>query len=365
MYLSAFSDIQVYLKASDGVLELSLSVFFLGLCIGQLLFGVIIDRVGRKTPLLVGAGVFCVTTLLLLFTTSANVFVALRFVQALGACAGMVVGRAVVTDLYSGQAAARTMTFLAMLMTLGPIVSPFLGGLLVTAFGWKSVFVAMLLIGLTALLLASAILPETLPKAARLTSPVMSVFRDYAKLLNARGFIVPAVVSAFIQAVMFSFITASSSVFQGVFGLNKITYGLAFGFVALGLAVASWGNHRLLAFWDVKTVVNRFLPVFVVAGVLLVLVSGTRDLLVLIVPLWFAIALVGLLNANCTAIAMEASRGMAGGGSALVGMLQLGVAFVCSAIVASQISASALPLALGVLIPASIAFMIWFAARRK
>lgn len=359
MYLSAFGDIQTYLSAPDGALELSLSVFFLGLCVGQLLFGPLIDRFGRKGPLLAGAALFCLATVLLLFIRSTSMFIGLRFIQALGACGGMVVGRAVVTDLYEGTAAARTMTLLVMLMTLGPVVSPLLGGILVTQFGWKAVFVTMLAIGALALVLALTLLPETLPVSKRLRTPFLDVFSDYWKLLTSRPFVVPALVSSFVQAAMFSFITASSSVFQGVLGLGKIEYGLAFGFVALGLVVASFVNNRLLVKLEVKTVVSPVLPLFVAISFVLLLVSGTHQLLVLIIPLWFSIAMVGLLSANGTSIAMEAARGQSGVGSALVGAMQFGVAFVCSAIVAAAISSSAQPLALGILIPAAIAFLLW------
>lgn len=363
MYLSAFGDIQTYLNAPDGALELSLSVFFLGLCMGQVVFGPLIDRYGRKGPLLIGAALFCIATVLLLLTHSTSMFIGLRFIQALGACGGMVVGRAVVSDLYEGTAAARTMTLLVMLMTLGPVVSPLLGGILVTQFGWKSVFVTMLAIGVLALALALTLLPETLPVSERLKTPFLGVFGDYWKLLTSRHFFVPALVSSFVQAAMFSFITASSSVFQGVFGLGKIEYGLAFGFVALGLVVASFVNNRLLIKLEVKTVVSTVLPLFVAISFVLLLVSGTHQLWMLIIPLWFSIAMVGLLSANGTSIAMEAARGKSGVGSALVGAMQFGVAFVCSAIVASSITASALPLALGILLPAVVALVLWFFGR--
>lgn len=363
MYLSAFGEIQTYLSAADGALELSLSVFFLGLCVGQLVFGPLIDRFGRKGPLLVGAGLFCLATVLLLLTRSTSMFIGLRFIQALGACGGMVVGRAVVSDLYEGTTAARMMTLLVMLMTLGPVVSPLLGGILVTQFGWKSVFVAMLVIGALALVLALTLLPETLPASKRLKTPFLGVFGDYWKLLASRQFVVPALVSSFVQAAMFSFITASSSVFQGRLGLNEIEYGLAFGFVALGLVVASFINNWLLVKLAVKTVISAALPLFVAISFVLLLVSGTDQLWVLIIPLWFSIAMVGLLSANGTSIAMEAARGQSGVGSALVGAMQFGVAFVCSAIVASAIASSALPLALGILVPALVALVLWFVGK--
>ncbi|MGK9063749.1 multidrug effflux MFS transporter [Stutzerimonas chloritidismutans] len=360
MYLSAFGDIQTYLNAPDGALEMSLSVFFLGLCVGQLVFGPLIDRYGRKGPLLAGAGLFCLATVLLLLTDSATVFISLRFVQALGACGGMVVGRAVVSDLYQGTAAARTMTLLIMLMTLGPVVSPLVGGVLVTQLGWKAVFVTMLAIGALALVLAFTLLPETLPASKRLKTPLYRVFGDYWTLLSSRQFLVPALVSALVQAAMFSFITASSSVFQGVFGLGEIEYGIAFGFVALGLVVASLVNNRLLVRLAVKTIISVALPLFVAISIVLLLVSGSREFWVQIIPLWFSIAMVGLLSANGTSIAMEAARGQSGVGSALVGAMQFGVAFVCSAMVAAAISDSTLPMALGILLPALIAMVVWF-----
>ena len=162
---------------------------------------------------------------------------------------------------------------------------------------------------------------------------------------------------------MFSFITASSSVFQGRLGLNEIEYGLAFGFVALGLVVASFINNWLLVKLAVKTVISAALPLFVAISFVLLLVSGTDQLWVLIIPLWFSIAMVGLLSANGTSIAMEAARGQSGVGSALVGAMQFGVAFVCSAIVASAITSSALPLALGILVPALVALVLWFVGK--
>lgn len=360
MYLSAFGEIQTYLSAPDGTLELSLSVFFLGLCVGQLLFGPLIDRYGRKKPLLAGAGLFCITTVLLLLTHSASIFIGLRFLQALGACGGMVVGRAVVSDLYEGTAAARTMTLLVMLMTLGPVVSPLLGGVLVVQLGWKAVFVTMLAIGVLALVLALTLLPETLPVSRRLKTPVYRVFNDYWRLLSSRQFVISSLVSAFVQAAMFSFITASSSVFQGVFGLTEIEYGLAFGFVALGLVVASFVNNRLLARLEVASIISIALPIFVAISFVLVLVSATHELWILIVPLWFSIAMVGLLSANGTSIAMEAARGQSGAGSALVGAIQFGVAFLCSALVASAVGTSTLPMALGILLPALVALALWF-----
>lgn len=359
MYLSAFSDIQSFLRAEDGALELSLSVFFLGLCAGQLLFGPLIDRYGRRVPLLTGIAIFCGATVMLLLTSSASLFIFLRFIQAVGACGGMVVGRAVVSDLYKGVRAARAMTMLLMFMALGPILSPLLGGILVSYLGWKSIFMTMLTIGMLAFLLSALFLPETLPPHARSAASLLKSFGSYRKLFVSRKYMIVSLVSAFVQAAMFVFITASSSVFQGIFGLSSIEYGLAFALVSLSLLLSSWLNNRLLMFFSVEKIISTALPVFLMTSLILISVSDTDKLWVFITPLCVAIALVGLLGANATTIAMEAAHGLSGVGSAFTGALQFGVAFACSAAVAACISESALPLAMGMTIPAVIALLLW------
>ncbi len=365
MYLSAFKDIQAAYGAADGAMELSLSIFFLGLCMGQLIFGPVIDRVGRRGPLLLGVAVFCASTLVLLLNDNIHLFIALRLVQALGACAGMVVGRAVVSDLFEGREAAKMMTLLVMLMSLGPISAPFIGSLLVTYINWQSVFVVMLVIGLVALGLSWWAIPETLSAELRNKEPLSASLSQYAGILKRRKFLLPSLAGAFVQAGLFAFITTSSSLFIGRFGLTNIQYGLCFGSVTLGLVVASQVNARLLETLSVARIVDFVLPVYVLGGVGLLVVSSTNELLLLLVPLWLSVAMVGLISANVMALAMRASHGNLGAGSALLGALQFGIAFLCSSVVGSFPSAGALPLALGILIPGLAASVLWVLFRRS
>lgn len=363
MYLSAFGEIQQHLHAPHGAMEHSLSVFFLGLCVGQMIFGPLVDRYGRKKPLLWGAGIFCLSTVFLLSAQSTAAFIALRFLQAVGACAGMAIGRAIVADLYHGVAAARTMTLLITLMALGPVLSPLLGSFLVAQFGWRAIFVAMLLIGVVALVLTWLVLPETLASEHRLKAPPSEVFLAYLKLLTVPEFIAPAIVSSLVLGELFSFITASPAIFRGMMSLGRIEYGLVFGAISLGLIVASGLNSRLLDFIEVRTIINFALPASVIVNIVLCL-SGTQSLLVLVSLLWLSVSLIGFLSANCTSLAMEASRCQSGGGSALLGALQFGTAFICSSVVAWMISVGTGPLALGMFVPAVFAQLLWLFADR-
>lgn len=365
MYLSAMGDVAQALNASPAATELSLSVFFLGLCIGQLVMGPLIDGFGRKTPLLAGTLLFTLTSAGLLLVQDVVTFNILRFFQAFGACAGMVVGRAMINDLYTGREAAQKMTVLVMLMTLGPVISPFLGAVLVTGFGWRAIFVAMVLIGAVSLLLAKTVLPETLVPEKRAASPFSSAFGTVRRLLSRSGFVWPALAAACVQGALFAFITGSSGVFQGAFGLSKLEYGLLFAGVAAALGLFGHINSRLLKRFDPAQIVRIGLPIFVLAAFALFTVSGTETIWLLVMPLWVSIGMVGLLSANVISIAMDAAPGVAGIGSALLGGLQFAVAFAVSALVALGSSATAMPMAAGILIPALLAALFWTVSRRR
>ncbi|WP_102223141.1 multidrug effflux MFS transporter [Acidimangrovimonas sediminis] len=365
MYLPAIGTIANALHTSHAATELSLSLFFLGLCVGQVIMGPMIDSFGRKAPLMAGTALYALCSALLPLVRDVVLFDALRFFQAIGACAGMVVGRAVVNDLYDGQRAAKAMTVLVMLMTVGPIISPTLGSLLLQGFGWQSIFVVMLAVGIVALVLSAAVIPETLPPAARLRNPMRSAARTAGGLLRRRDYAVPVLVAGLVQGGMFAFITGSSGVFQGEFGLDSLAYGLTFAVIAAALFLFGQLNHRLLDHFTAARILGAGLPLYVLAGALLALASGTGSLWLLVVPLWLSIGMVGLLSANAMAITMAAAREGAGTGSALLGTVQFGMAFTVSACVALGGSDSALPMSLGILIPALLAWALWSGGRRR
>ena len=211
--------------------------------------------------------------------------------------------------------AAKVLTLLVMLMTLGPILSPFLGSLMAQALGWEAIFVTMVVVGLLALGLTRVILPETLPRDRRADRPFVTAFARMRVLLPRQAFILPALAAGLIQAAMFAFITGSSGLFQGVFGLSSLAYGLLFALIAAALMIAGKLNTWLLDRYAPTAIVAIALPLFAAAGAALVALSGTSTLWVFVVPLWLAIGLVGLLSANVMAIAMEASPEGAGIGS--------------------------------------------------
>ena len=365
MYLAAMGDLAASMKASHSAAELSLSIFFLGLCIGQLVMGPLSDGYGRKVPLLLGTAVFTATSIALPLIGDITLFNMVRFVQAIGASAGMVVGRAVVRDLYDGQRAAKVMTVLVMLLTIGPIVSPTLGSLLLEVFGWRAIFYTMALVSVVALVASQLILPETLAVSKRASHPFRMGASTAGTLLSRRAFLVPALTAGLVQAGMFAFITGSSGVFQGVFGLSSLQYGLVFALVAAALVVFGRVNTRLLDHFTLGQIIRFVLPAHVAATLVLTLLSDVSSIWLFIAPLWLAIGLVGLLSANAMSIAMGAAREGAGIGSALLGAIQFGIAFSVSSCVALGGSDTPLPMALGLLLPSVLATVLWMAARRR
>ena len=354
MYLAALGDLATSMNATHTAAELSLSLFFLGLCFGQILIGPLTDTYGRKGPLLIGTVLFTVTSLVLPLLSDIAWFNAVRFIQAIGASAGMVVGRAMVKDLYEGRKAAKVMTVLVMLLTLGPIASPTLGSLLLEAFGWRSIFATMALISLVALVLSVITLPETLPAEGRQPRPFRTGAKTAKRLLSERGFLIMALVAGLIQSGMFAFITGSSGVFQGIFGLSSIGFGLMFAAIATALIIFGRINGMLLNHYSPEQILTAVLP----------LLSQTSSLLVFAIPLWISIGCVGLLSANAMSIAMSLTEKGAGMGSALLGAIQFALAFAVSTSVAIGGAGTALPMSLGLVVPAGLATVLFFVAGR-
>ena len=365
MYLAALGELAASMNATHTAAELSLSIFFLGLCFGQILIGPLTDTYGRKRPLLVGTVLFTVTSIALPLMNDIAWFNALRFLQAIGASAGMVVGRAMVKDLYQGQKAAKVMTVLVMLLTLGPIASPTMGSLLLEAFGWRSIFATMALISLVALTLSVVSLPETLPAQDRQPAPIHNGLKATKRLLSQRGFVTMALVAGLIQSGMFAFITGSSGVFQGIFGLSSIGFGIMFAIIATALIIFGRINGILLNRFRPEQILTTALPIFATSTILLTLLSQTDSLLAFVVPLWVSIGLVGLLSANAMSLAMEWTKAAAGMGSALLGAIQFALAFAVSSFVAVGGASTALPMALGLAIPACAASLLYFVTRRS
>jgi MFS transporter, DHA1 family, multidrug resistance protein len=344
MYLSSFPSIARDLQSDIGSVQLSLSTFFLGLAVGQLFYGPLIDRLGRRIPLLAGILLFTLASALLMLSPNITSFIGLRFLQAIGGCVGMIVSRAVIHDLFSEMEAARALSLMMVIQGVGPIMAPILGGYVLALGNWQAVFGFLVLFGLLCLLAAWRHLPETLPAAQRQRVPAGQMLRNFGRLLSKRAFIVPTLASSLALATLFAFISGSPFVFMDLYGVSQQHYGWLFGLNALGMVIASQINRLLLRRVSAQALLVAAVLVSVVAGAGLLAVSETRSLLWLMLPLLVCLSCVPLLGANGTAIAMAACDSQAGTASSIVGVLQFGIASLVSALVGILHNGTAYPM---------------------
>lgn len=338
MYLPAFGRIGADLHASQGAVQLSLVVFFAGLALGQLFWGPMSDRRGRKAPLLAGIALYVLASAGCMAAGSIDALIAWRALQGLSGCAGIVLARSMVRDSFAPQQVARVFSRLTLVLGVAPILAPLAGGWLVQHAGWRQVFDVLLVFGV--LCLAAALtLPETLPAARRHQQPraVHAALRVYASLLRDGDYLRSALVAALTQSCMFAYILASPAVFMGQYGVAPEHFGYFFGANAAGLIAASQVNHALLPRVGLDRMLRVGVSILAVSSVCLLLaaVTGVGGLWTLVPPLFASIASLGLCGPNILARALASQGERAGSAAAMLGSLQFWVAAAAGTLVAS------------------------------
>ena len=348
MYLPAFPAIAAGLEADPAAVQRTLASFFAGMGCGQLLYGPLADRFGRRAPLFGGLGLFTLASLGAALTQEVGWFAWLRLAQGLGGCAGMVVARAVARDLTEGQATVRMMSQLMLVAGIAPIVAPSLGGALLAVASWRAIFWVLAAYGALLVLAVALALPESLPPEARRRGGLAEVVRVYAQLLADRHFLGHALAGALSMAGMFAYIAGSPFVFMELHHLSPQAYGLFFGLNAFGIMVAAQTNARVARRVPAERALHGAQAIQASAGLLL-LGAALTDLggFGAIAALLLAyIACVGAVMPLASALAMAPHGRAAGSASALIGTLQFGLGAVAGWLVGVLHDGSAVPMAL-------------------
>jgi len=364
-YLPAFPAMALAFGTDEKHVQMTLAAYFLGLSIGQLAYGPVADRFGRRIPLLTGVVLFTVASLACAYAPNLEWLIAARFVQALGGCAGMVISRAVVSDKCDAVGSAKVFSQLMLVMGLAPILAPMLGGLLVNTTGWQSIF--LVLCGFSALAgLAVAIgLPESLP-AHIPRQPLSGALRQYGRLLADSVFLGHALTGGIAIAGMFSYIAGSPFVFIDLYGVPAEHFGWLFGINAAGFILVAQVNARLLAKRGPAFLLTRAVWVYLGAGLTLLAVSAlhTERLWPLLIPLFICISSLGCILPNASACAMNGQGARAGSASAMLGCLQFSVAAGAAALVGVLHDGSAMPMALVISLCAILVVSVAMLTRR-
>lgn len=349
MYLPSFPTLERELRASPSAVQFSLAAFFIGMALGQALYGPIADRFGRKRPLYVGITLYVLASAGCALAPNIETLIVMRFVQAVGGCAGIVIARAMVRDLFDRETSARVFSLLTLVLGVAPILAPLVGGYVLEFFGWRVIFWILVVFGVTCLLAAMTGLRETLPEAARSrpAHPMRGALRVYGQLLADRRFNGYAFAGGIAQAGMFAYISGSPFVFIKLYGVSEQAYGWFFGFNALGLIAASQINHRLLSRWKSDVILACALLLVAVWGLLLLVMAATGigGLWGLLPPLFAFVASLGFSFPNAIAGAMAHQAERAGSASALLGTIQFGAATIAGSLVGALHARSAVPLA--------------------
>ena len=364
-YLPGFPAMAQAFATDEKHIQLTLAVYFLGLSIGQLVYGPIADRFGRRLPLLVGVGLFTAASFACAFAPSLEWLIGARFVQALGGCAGMVLSRAIVSDKCDAVGSAKVFSQLMLVMGLAPILAPMLGGLLVNLYGWQAIFIVLTGFSALAALAVALGLPESLPANVP-RQPLSGALRQYGRLLKDREFLGHALTGGIAMAGMFAYIAGSPFVFIKLYGVPAEHYGWLFGSNAAGFILVAQINARMLAKRGPAFLLSRMVWVYLAAGLTLLAISSlhTEQLWPLLIPLFICIASLGCIIPNASACAMSGQGARAGSASAMLGCLQFSVAAAAAWLVGLLHDGSAMPMAMVISLCGVLAVAIAVATRR-
>ncbi|GAB2779361.1 multidrug effflux MFS transporter [Halomonas shantousis] len=325
MYLPGMPMIAQAYDVSAGSVQQTLSVFLAGLALGQCLYGPLLDRFGRRMPLMVGLAIFVAGSVVAALAPTLEWLLAARFLQAIGAAAGLVAPRAIVVDLCDVNSSARVFSLLMQVMMIAPVVAPMMGGFLLEHGGWRGIFWTLAVFGGIGLVWSLKAIPESLDPERRVALSVGSVVRGYLAQSRRRVFMAYTAASGFVLGSLFTYISASAFVFTEHFGMTPTHYSYLFAANSVGLIVGGMLANRLAARGTTPARVAYIgLGVHALAGALLYLAvtAGMANLPVYAALLAVAIGALGLVFGNLTALTMNAGGAQSGVASALMGTLQ-------------------------------------------
>ena len=366
MYLPSLPDIARQLDASTAQVQLTISAYLIGFAVGQILYGPISDRHGRKPVLLGGIALYCVASLACALSNSIEMLIVARAFQALGGSGGIVLTRAIVRDIYSGAHAGRELSLIGSVMALAPVLAPILGGLIQTGFGWRATFLTLVAAGLAGSAIVWSLLPETLSTRAAEPVSIASVLRSYRVVARNRAYLAYLAITSASYAGLFAWISGSAFVLQDLYGLAPFDFGVAFALGSIGYMTGSALAARLVVRVGLDGVLGLGGCACAAGGLAMVaaVALGLTSSISLVLPVAVYLAGLGMVLPQGIAGAMTPFPERAGAASSLFGFMQQGAAAVCGAMVGWFLGQSAWPLAIGVAAMGCATLVLWLATFR-
>lgn len=360
MYLPAFKLIAQSLHTTPEKISLSVSSYFIGFSIGQLLYGPLLDRFGRKPPLYFGLGLYAIACFACMQSHSVTQLVIFRFFQALGGCVSTVAAMAMVRDFFPVKESAKVFSLLVLMIALSPLFAPTVGGFITAWLGWQWIFMMLLIIAVIILAVSVIFLPEGHKPDPNISLKPGPMLQSFYNIVINRQFITYALASAFGFAVLFVYVAGSPIIFMQVFQVSPQTYGLIFA----GLSVGFIGANQLNILVLKKYTSAQIFRTGVIAQVICcaVFITGAAlhwyGLAGTLVMIFLCIGCLGFINPNAQALALAPFPNNAGSASALIGFLQIGIGGAISASISFFPATSSVPSAMLMIISSAMSLII-------
>jgi MFS transporter, DHA1 family, multidrug resistance protein len=335
MYLPGFPAIAKDLHTTVAHITLSITSFFIGISAGQMIYGPLLDKYGRKKPLYIGLSVYLVTSIACAYAPTANMLIGIRFLQALGSCAGMVASRALVRDIFPVEENAKIFSLLMLVLAISPIIAPTLGGYMTALFGWQSIFLVLASVAAVTLALVYFQLPHGREPDHNLSLLPRPIIKGFLEVARVPQFYTYAFAGAIASAGLYAYIAGSPFVFMELYGVSDKQYGWIFAIIAMGLIGASQVNTVLLKRFTSEQIVKVTLFCQCLTGLMLVLGTAWHflGLYSTIFLILIFLSTQGFAFPNSSALCLAPFAKNAGTASALMGALQLGIGAVTTGLV--------------------------------
>jgi MFS transporter, DHA1 family, multidrug resistance protein len=362
MYLSGFPSIAKDFHTDISHVALSLTSYFIGISFGQIIYGPLLDRFGRKKPLLIGLIIYSISALACAFSPTIYALIGARLLLALGGCVGMVAGRAIIRDIFKPEETANAFSTLLLVMAVSPIIAPTLGGFITSYAGWRFIFFLLSGFSLVMVITISLWLPETSMSNKNISLKIKNIVKDYIVIFKEPTFLTYALAGGIASAAMFSYISGASFVYMNLFGFSASNFGLLFGMNAFGLVSGGQLNRFLLKKLDSKKIVLIMGLLLTITGILLIIVNIFKPLSVYgtIGLIFLFLLFLGFMNPNTAALALNTFTSKnAGTASALLGSIQMVTSAIMSILVSRLHNNTAFPMVSIMAGCAAISFLIF------
>ncbi len=366
MYLPAFPDIAKNLHTSVAQVMLSLSSFFIGISAGQLLYGPLLERFGRKKPIYAGLSIYLLASIGCAMATSVDSLIIFRLLQALGGCAGMVAARAIVRDLFEVKENAKIFSMLMLVVAVSPIIAPTLGGYVTSLFGWRYVFAILVVIDVGIIASVYFLLPESKKPDLDFSLKAGAIIKNFAGIIKHPQFYTYALTGAIAYAGLYAYISGSPYVFMEIFRVNERQYGWIFSVIAMGVIGSAQLNNIALRSYSSEQVIKIATFCQGIIGIMLAVMSyfGWVELYSTIFLIFLFLCGQGFIFPNASALCLAPFPHTAGSASALMGAIQMGIGAGISALVSVLQNGTAIPMT-GVMACCSVtAFLVFFFGRK-